>query len=77
MILASAQTNPKRFDINANLEVHYSLIELAAKHNADLILFPELSITGYEREKAKELIFEPDDSRLDELRNCRLKTKWL
>ncbi len=32
MILASAQTSPKRFDINANLNDHYKLIELAAKN---------------------------------------------
>ena len=73
MILASAQTSPKRFDINANLIDHYKLLELAAKNGADLILFPELSITGYEREKAKELIFEKNDSRLVELKKLSVK----
>jgi predicted amidohydrolase len=63
MILAAAQTSPKRLDIYANLNNHYELIELAVKNNADLILFPELSITGYERDKAKELVFERNDSR--------------
>lgn len=72
MILASAQTSPKRFDINANLKDHYRLIELAAKNDADLILFPELSITGYEREKASELKFEKDDLRLVELRKLSM-----
>jgi predicted amidohydrolase len=73
MILASAQTNPKRFNINANLIDHYKLIELAARNGADLVLFPELSITGYEREKAKELAFEQNDSRLIELRKLSVK----
>jgi len=75
MILASAQTSPKRYDISANLIDHYSLIELASKHGADLILFPELSITGYEREKAKELIFKKDDSELNELRKLSIKNQ--
>jgi len=75
MILASAQTSPKRFDINANLTDHYSLIKLAAKNGANLILFPELSITGYEREKANELIFEKDDSRLNELIKLSIENK--
>lgn len=73
MILASAQTSPKRFDINANLIDHYKLVELAAKNGADLILFPELSITGYEREKANELIFEKNDSRLSELKKLSVR----
>lgn len=75
MILASAQTSPKRFDINANLNDHYKLVALAANNKADLILFPELSITGYEREKVKELIFKKYDSRLDKLRNLSIKNQ--
>lgn len=75
MILASAQTSPKRFDINANLNDHYKLIELAAKNGADIILFPELSITGYEREKAKDQIFEKNDSRLKGLRKLSVKNQ--
>ena len=68
MILASAQTSPKRFDLNANLTDHYRLIELASGYNADLVIFPEMSVTGYEREKAKELGFVMNDPRLNKLR---------
>jgi len=67
MILAAAQTKPTRCDIKDNLLNHYRLIELAADHGANLIAFPELSITGYEREMADSLSFSRDDSRLDEL----------
>ena len=70
MILVTAQTSLKRFDINANLDDHQNLIGLAANYGAKLILFPDLSITGYERAKAKELMFNKDDSRLDKL--CKL-----
>jgi predicted amidohydrolase len=73
MILASAQTSPKRFDISANLNDHYKLIELASKNGADLILFPELSLTGYERAESKDLIFKKNDSRLNDLKKLSIK----
>lgn len=68
MILAAAQTQPKRGDIQANLADHCHLTELASKNGARLIVFPEMSISGYERERAKSLAFTENDSRLDELR---------
>ncbi len=45
MILAAAQTKPTRGDIEANLSDHYRLIELAVQNGAQLIAFPEMSIT--------------------------------
>jgi apolipoprotein N-acyltransferase len=57
MILASAQTKPKRGNIESNLNDHYNLIDLASQNQADLIVFPEMSITGYERENALDLAF--------------------
>jgi predicted amidohydrolase len=68
MILAAAQTKPTRGDIEANLADHYRLIELAVQNGAQLISFPEMSITGYERENAQKLVFQKDDSRLDHLK---------
>lgn len=68
MILASAQTKPVRFNIDSNLLEHYQMIELAAENGADLIAFPEMSISGYERDKARELSFTPDDPRLEGLK---------
>lgn len=67
MILASAQTKPKRGNITENLNDHYLLIEIASDKGADLIVFPEMSITGYEREKADSLAFSVNDDRLDKL----------
>jgi predicted amidohydrolase len=64
MKLCVAQTRPVKGDIPANIKRHMALIELA--RGADVILFPELSLTGYEPTLAKELAIEPDDSRLDE-----------
>lgn len=68
MILAAAQTKPKRGDIDTNLLDHYNLIELAVANGAQLIVFPELSITGYERENASRLAFTKNDTRLNHLK---------
>lgn len=65
MIFASAQTNPDRKDNFSNLKDHYHLIQIAADNGVQLIAFPEMSITGYVREDAKELSFQQTDSRLD------------
>jgi len=73
MILAAAQTKPTRGDIDANLLDHYRLIELAAQNNAQLIAFPEMSITGYERENVQELAFSKDDSRLNHLKKLAIE----
>ncbi|MCD0475341.1 carbon-nitrogen hydrolase family protein [Flavobacterium sp. EDS] len=75
MILAAAQTKPKRGNIDSNLLDHYRLIELAVTKNADLIVFPELSITGYERENAIELTFSENDSRLNHLKKLAVENK--
>jgi len=73
MILAAAQTKPTRGNIEANLKDHYRLIELAAQNGAQLIAFPEMSITGYERENAQKLAFKKDDARLDHLKQLASK----
>lgn len=73
MIIAAAQTIPKKNDINENLKDHYRLINLAADHGVQLILFPELSVSGYERENAESHEFTSNDSRLDELRQLAIK----
>nr|WP_314896105.1 carbon-nitrogen hydrolase family protein [uncultured Flavobacterium sp.] len=75
MILATAQTKPKRGDIDSNLLDHYRLVELAAANKANLIVFPELSITGYERENAEQLAFSPNDSRLNHLKKLAVENQ--
>jgi predicted amidohydrolase len=77
MILASAQTKPKRGDIEFNLNDHYNLIELACENQVDLIVFPEMSLTGYERDKALELAFTRNDSRLDVLRQLSVDRRMI
>ncbi len=65
--LAVAQTCPVAGDVQANLEEHVRLARLAASEGARLVLFPELSLTGYELALADGLAFSENDPRLDPL----------
>ncbi|MEI6290547.1 MAG: nitrilase-related carbon-nitrogen hydrolase [Chloroflexota bacterium] len=47
LVLALAQINTKLGDVKGNLETHKALIQEARQKSADLIVFPELSLTGY------------------------------
>jgi predicted amidohydrolase len=73
MKFASAQTKPVRRDIDTNLKDHYRFIEIAASHGARLILFPEMSITGYEREDAQRLSFTENDPRCNRLKELSVE----
>jgi NAD+ synthase (glutamine-hydrolysing) len=45
--LALAQMNTRLGDVQANLQKHLTLIDDAKAAGADLLIFPELSLTGY------------------------------
>ncbi len=66
MKICIAQTSPIKGDIQKNIENHKSLIELSIENKADVIVFPELSLTGYEPELAKELATTKADKRFDD-----------
>lgn len=42
-----AQITPKLGDVEANLALHLETIDLAADQGVELLVFPELSLTGY------------------------------
>ncbi|GAA0350839.1 carbon-nitrogen hydrolase family protein [Bowmanella denitrificans] len=44
-----------RGQLEANLQTHLRAIALSAQHQADVVMFPELSLTGYELDLAAEL----------------------
>jgi predicted amidohydrolase len=46
-IVALAQCYPRLGDVRANLEIHLDAVRNAAVRDASLIVFPELSLTGY------------------------------
>lgn len=65
MKICLAQTRPVKGDIQRNIENHKKLIELAISHGSDLVVFPELSLTGYESRLAEALAMDQHDGRLD------------
>lgn len=65
--IAAAQTIPVRGNVEANTEAHIRLAFRASQEGADVVAFPELSLTGYELDLADQLAFTEDDPRLDPL----------
>lgn len=59
-----AQIRPVAGNIATNKKKHLALIELAISEGAQMICFPELSLTGYEPKLANQLTFERGDARL-------------
>lgn len=66
MKICVAQTRPVKGDIETNIENHKKIIEIAVNNKAGIIIFPELSLTGYEPELAEALAIVPGDNRLDD-----------
>lgn len=66
MKIALAQIQTIKGDITKNIQTHHRFIELAIAKDADLILFPELSITGYEPDLASKLACNPNHSQFDQ-----------
>lgn len=65
MKLCVAQTRPIKGNSEGNIENHIRLIHLAVLHGAEIIIFPELSLTGYEPSLSKTLATTQEDSRFD------------
>jgi len=65
--LTIAQLHSLRNNSELNIKKHESLALEAAKYETDLLVFPELSLTGYERKLASTQSFTLNDSRLDKL----------
>src|SRR5438477_1218537 len=65
--IAVAQTCPVRGDVQANLDEHIRLARLAASEVAEVVVFPELSLTGYELALAKDVAFSEGDPCLSSL----------
>lgn len=65
MIISVAQTRPVTGDIQRNVVGHQRLIDLAVSNGAELVVFPELSISSYAPTLAKDLATNQDDRRFD------------
>src|SRR4051812_38457159 len=69
MKICAAQTKALKGDIEKNLEHHLAFIDSAVSARAALIIFPELSLTGYEPTLAGSLAINSNDERLDIFQN--------
>lgn len=65
MKICVAQTRPVKGNIQSNIANHNTLVDLAVSNGAETIIFPELSLTGYEPELSKELATDQDDMRFN------------
>ena len=63
MKICAAQTRPITGDIPGNIANHKQWIERAVADGAELVIFPELSLTGYEPTLAKALATDQGDPR--------------
>lgn len=59
-------------DIENNLNKHIEHIQLSAESGADIVVFPELSLTGYELELASELAIDSTSSIIADLSNIAI-----
>ena len=64
MKISLAQIRSAKGDILENIKIHEKWIELAIAEKSDLIVFPELSLIGYEPEISGQLAMDPNDARL-------------
>lgn len=65
MKLIAAQIACTAGNIEHNLDKHVDVIEIAASLGGDVIVFPELSLTGYQPRLAEVLAMQPEDERLE------------
>lgn len=66
--LAAAQTISTPGDLVANIERHCAFVHTAAAAGVNLLLFPELSLSGYEPDLLASCVIDPAGSALAPLR---------
>lgn len=66
MKLCLAQIASVKGDISINIAKHRRATDLAVSHGADIIIFPELSLTGYHPSLARRLSTFSGDERFEE-----------
>ena len=66
--VAAAQCGAVKGKIRENILIHKRFVCAAARNRADMVIFPELSLTGCEPQLAKDCSVNPDDKRLNALK---------
>ncbi|MBA5763785.1 carbon-nitrogen hydrolase family protein [Vibrio sp. 404] len=67
LTIALAQISVMDGELEANLKQHLGAIKQAAQQGADLVMFPELSLSGYALSRAEELALDSKHSVLRDL----------
>lgn len=67
--IAAAQSTSIAGNIVANVQIHTQFIIEAHQSGVDLLVFPELSISGYELPLLRDCVLKPTDTRLAPIRD--------
>lgn len=65
MKICISQLSPLKGNVSANIDIHLATIRSAAALGIDIIIFPELSITGFEPALAKQLVQSPHSANFE------------
>ena len=74
MKVVLAQTAPRLGNIKKNLELHLETVDRARREKADLVVFPELSLTGYKLRDLVETV-AADPERSKEIRELKILSR--
>lgn len=72
--VAAAQSTSVPLDVVANVRNHLRFVEAAAQHGVQWLVFPELSLTGYELAAMPGLVLHPEHTLLAPLREAARRT---
>jgi predicted amidohydrolase len=72
--IAAAQSTSVPLDIAANVQEHLRFAEAAADHDVQWLVFPELSLTGYELAAMRSLVLHAEHALLAPLRDAARRT---
>lgn len=72
--LAAAQSTSVPLNIAANVQDHLRFVEAAAERSVQWLVFPELSLTGYELAAMPRLVLHADHALLAPLREASRRT---
>ncbi|EHJ9995348.1 carbon-nitrogen hydrolase family protein [Vibrio parahaemolyticus] len=73
--ISLAQIPIVRGDLCGNIENHIKMIKKSSSYKADVVVFPELSLTGYELDLVAELAFSPEPLSFKELSQASVENK--
>ncbi|WP_217901313.1 carbon-nitrogen hydrolase family protein [Rhodoferax sp. TH121] len=72
--IAAAQSTSAPLDVAANVRTHLRFVEAAADHGVQWLVFPELSLTGYELAAMPAMLLHPGHALLAPLREAARRT---